>query len=267
MHPTDYNEFDYKDLPKDGWVATVVASRRSGKSFLSNNLIQRHQKDPQHRFSHIFLISGSKSYHGFDGVPPSFRFDRLEEIEYRLAQQERIIEHNGLQTDNAKRYRSRILVIVDDCSTNRKHCEGLEHPLLRTIAQNGRHYSLRDTYEPEEGELPNSVNTIIISQCYKQIPKPIRLNTDVFFCSHISSLVERRDLLDENFHACDGSTEGKKYGQQTYEMLTTHEPYAFVCVELYRQQKRTLTDYIRRYKAEPMKAFRFFGTARDWQKM
>ena len=73
----DYKAFDpVRDLP-DSFIVGIIASRRSGKSFLINNVLQQFQKSKR-KFTHIFLISSTGA--GFEGIPDPYRFYSMDSL-------------------------------------------------------------------------------------------------------------------------------------------------------------------------------------------
>ena len=254
VNTDDFKQFNYKDLPRDGFMISVISARRGGKSFLIDYLIKQFQKDKELRFTHIFLISPTG--YGFRGIPPAFRFPTTSALDYILGNQEKIRDYNQ-QARPERRVKSRILIIIDDCACEESKDSGLKNEQISRLALNGRHYSTKD---PQKG---NGVSVVLISQALKKIPKTVRLNQDVMFANNISSLIERNDLLDENFYI-DTTMQGKRYGRKVFQELSTKEDFIFIAIENHVQNKRRLEDYIRVYKAQPMKDFRYFGGREEW---
>ena len=250
-----FKEFDYRDLPKDGFMLSVISARRGGKSFMIDYLIKQFQKDKKLKFTHIFLISPTG--YGFKGIPPPYRFPTTSALNYILGNQERIRDYNQ-RARPERRVKSRILIVIDDCACEESKESGLKNEQISRLALNGRHYSTRD---PQEG---NGVSVVLISQALKKIPKTVRLNQDVMLANNISSLIERNDLLDENFYI-DTTAYGKRYGRKVFQELSTKEDFVFIAIENHVQNKRRLEDYIRTYKAKPMKDFRYFGGRAEWE--
>tara|TARA_Y100001963_G_scaffold125214_1_gene176646 strand:- start:48 stop:896 length:849 start_codon:yes stop_codon:yes gene_type:complete len=249
-----FKEFDYRHLPKDGFFISIISARRGGKSFLVNYLIQLFQKNKELRFTHIFLISSTGF--GFKGIPPNYRFDNMRGLDYIMNNQDEIRKYNQTAKEH-KRMKSRILVVIDDMAYNQNKDEGMKNEKLVYMALNGRHFSTKDP-------VPNNgISIILISQALKKIPKAVRLNQDVMFANNISSLIERYDLLDENFYI-DTTIEGKKHGRKVYEELSKKEDFVFIVIENHIQNKRKLEDYIRFFKAKELRHFKFFGNKKDW---
>jgi hypothetical protein len=247
----NHREFNYKMLPSS-FFASIISARRGGKSFMVNNLIQQFQRDRHLKFSHIFLISGTGF--GFKGIPPAYKFDTLDALDYITSTQQKIVDYNRSVKDADKRIKSRILIVLDDMAFNNT----LKDDRIERLALNGRHY---ETMDKKEG---NGISVFLISQALKRISRTVRLNQDVFFVNNISSLVERNDILDESFYI-DTTREGKKRGQKTFEMLSTSKDFRFIAIMMFIQNKRKLEDYIMYADAKPMRDFKFFGTAKDWK--
>ena len=74
------------DLP-DSFYISVIGSRRSGKSFLVNWMLQQFQQSKR-AFTHVFLISPTDS--GFEGIPKKFRFKTIETVHHIIATQRKI---------------------------------------------------------------------------------------------------------------------------------------------------------------------------------
>jgi len=254
VDPSNFKRFDYRDLPRDGFMISVISARRGGKSFMVDYLIKQFQKDKDLKFTHVFLISATG--YGFNGIPPAYRFGETSALNYILGNQEKIRDYNQMARPE-RRVKSRILIVIDDCACEEDKSAGLKNEQISRLALNGRHYSTKD---PQEG---NGVSVVLISQALKKIPKTVRLNQDVMFANNISSLIERNDLLDENFYI-DTTNEGKRYGRKVFQELSTGEDFVFIAIENHVQNKRRLEDYIRTYKAKPVKDFRYFGSRSEW---
>ena len=64
-----------------GFFMLVVAPRRNGKSEKVSSLLEAFNKNPETKFSHIFLFSQTNA--GFDNqIPQTYRFRDLEHLPY-----------------------------------------------------------------------------------------------------------------------------------------------------------------------------------------
>lgn len=257
VKPEDFAEFDYRSLPRDGFFISIVSSRRAGKSTIIEHLINQFQRDKNLRFSHIFLISPTG--YGFRGIPPPYRYRRTSALDYILSNQEKIRDHNKQARKEKQLIKSRILIVMDDCACMEGKNDGLKNDKISSLALNGRHYS---TGDPMKG---NGVSVILISQALKKIPRSVRLNQDAYMCNYLIDYNERKDVLDSCFYI-DSSPHGKAHGRKVYETLSQYQPFQFVVIENHVQNKKGLSDYVKRYRATPpCPPFRYFGNKRDWE--
>ena len=184
----DYKAFDpVRDLP-DSFICGIIASRRSGKTFLINNIIQQFQKSKR-KFTHVFLISSTGA--GFEGIPDSYRFDNMSALDYIIDNQVKIKTFNEDQKKKENMYPSRVCVVIDDMAAG----NGLKNHSIESMAIKGRHYG-----ENDFGLKGNGINIFILSQSLTKISRATRLNLDAFMLNNIASLKERDMVLDESFY-------------------------------------------------------------------
>lgn len=247
----DYKSFDpVRDLP-DSFIVGVIASRRSGKSFMINSMLQQFQKSNR-KFTHVFLISSTGA--GFEGIPENYRFSDLSALDYIIDNQVKIKNFNEMQKKKENMYASRVAVIIDDMAAG----NGLKATSIESMAIRGRHYG-----ESEFGLKGNGINIFILSQSLTKISRATRLNLDAFMLNNISSLKERDMVLDESFYV-DTSRRAKREGRNVFETLVKSKDFRFIVVNNFIQNKRKLQDYIMTYDAKAIKPFKFFGTRKDW---
>ena len=248
----DFKSFDpVKDLP-DSFIVGIIASRRSGKSFLINNILQKFQKSKR-KFTHIFLIS--KTDAGFEGIPESYRFNDISALDYIINNQQKIKEFNEQQKKKENMYKSRVAVVIDDFAAG----NGLKNTAIEDLAVRGRHYGESAQFGLES----NGLNVFVLSQSLTKISRTTRLNLDSFFLNNISSLKERDMILDESFYI-NTSRQAKRDGRNTFEKLVTSKDFRFIVINNYIQNKRKLSDYIMYYDANYIKPFKLFGDRIDW---
>ena len=246
-----FKSFDpVRDLP-DSFIVGIIASRRSGKSFMINHMIQQFQKSKR-KFSHVMLISATNA--GFEGVPPAYRFDNMKALDYIVSQQVKIKEYNESQKKKENMYKSRVAVIIDDMAAG----NDLKNNTFEALAIRGRHYG-----ESEFGLPGNGINVFILSQSLTKISRATRLNLDAFMLNNIASLRERDMILDESFYI-DTSRQAKRKGRDVFETLVKSKDFRFIVINNYIQNKRSLEDYIMTYDAKHIKPFKFFGGKQDW---
>ncbi len=246
-----FQPIDVLDLP-DSFFISVIGSRRSGKSFLVNWMLQQFQRSKR-AFTHVFLVSPTDS--GFDGIPKKFRMKDLTNVNYIVEKQRMIKKHNKKQHKKRDMLRSRVCVVIDDCACMSGDDSLKSSKLLEEMALNGRHVG-------NDGMEGNGISFFILSQSLTRINRAIRLNQDCFIFNNISSAKERELIMDECFFI-NTRRDAKRDARNLYETLASSKDFRFICVCNYIQNKRTHADFIRTVDAEKAKDFQFFGTPSD----
>ncbi len=246
-----YDGVDITDLP-DSFFISVIGSRRSGKSFLVNWMLQKFQRSKR-AFTHIFLISPTDS--GFEGIPKKYRFKDIDKVNYIVKMQRQIKKHNKRQHKQKDMLKSRVCVVIDDCAC-KTGAESLHSSsLLEEMALNGRHLG-------NDGMDGNGVSFFILSQSLTRISRAIRLNQDCFIFNNIASAKERELIMDECFFI-NTRRDAKRDARNLYETLASSKDFRFICVCNYVQNKRQHRDFIRTIDAKELKTFQFFGSVSD----
>ncbi len=248
-----FEPIDILDLP-DSFYISVIGSRRSGKSFLVNWMLQQFQSGPRH-FTHVFLISPTDS--GFKGIPKRYRFKTIETAYHIINTQRKIKAHNKKMHHARDRVKSRICVVIDDCACMSGRESLRNSKILEEMALNGRHEG--HPIDPEPG---NGINWFILSQSLTRISRAIRLNQDCFIFNNISSAKERELILDECFFI-NTRRDAKRESRNLYETLAGSKDFRFICVSNYIQNKRTHQDFIRVVDAVELPDKQLFGTKSD----
>ena len=249
-------EFDINDLP-DSFFGMVVAPRRSGKSEKMMSLLERIKKSPK-RLDHIFLFSQTNS--GYENqIPQTYRFRDLQHLPYIVNKQAEVKVYNKKQTDPKKRVKSRILILLDDMIGESKGSDSLKNSgMIRKLSVNGRHLG-------NDGVDGNGVSVFIITQAAKEIPKTIRMNTDIILSGRITSRIERQTIIEE-FSTLKSDREGMKRAYQLFDNITLSNPYRFIVIQNHIANKKNESDFIFYYDGEyPVKQHRMFGDRYDWE--
>jgi hypothetical protein len=246
-----YKSIDITQLP-DSFFISIIGSRRSGKSFLCNYLLQQFQKSKR-AFTHIFLISPTDS--GFEGVPRKFRFDDFDNIHHIVRLQRTIKAHNKKQKEKKDMVTSRVCVILDDCAVMSGSESLRSSKILEEMALNGRHLG-------NDGVDGNGVSFFVLSQSLTRINRAIRLNQDVFIFNNIASARERELIMDECFFI-NTRRDAKRRARDLYESLAKSKDYRFIAVCNYIQNKKSHEDFIRVVDATEEKAYQLFGNPSD----
>ena len=249
-------EFDINDLP-DSFFGMGVAPRRSGKSEKMMSLLERIKKSPK-RFDHIFLFSQTNS--GYENqIPQTYRFRDLQHLPYIVNKQAEVKVYNKKQTDPKKRVKSRILILLDDMIGESKGSDSLKNSgMIRKLSVNGRHLG-------NDGVDGYGVSVFIITQAAKEIPKTIRMNTDIILSGRITSRIERQTIIEE-FSTLKSDREGMKRAYQLFDNITLSNPYRFIVIQNHIANKKNESDFIFYYDGEyPVKQHRMFGDRYDWE--
>ena len=246
-----YDALNVAKLP-DSFFISIIGSRRSGKSFLVNYLLQLFQKSKR-AFTHIFLISPTDS--GFEGIPRKFRFADLENIHHIIRLQKRIKAHNKKQTAKKDMVKSRVCIVIDDCACMSGPDSLRSSQVLEEMALNGRHLG-------NDGMDGNGVSFFVLSQSLTRINRAIRLNQDVFIFNNIASAKERELIMDECFFI-NTRRDAKRRARDLYETLAKSQDYRFIAVCNFIQNKRRHEDFIRVVDAVDKKKFQLFGSPSD----
>tara|TARA_R110002074_G_scaffold281962_1_gene453450 strand:+ start:1201 stop:2055 length:855 start_codon:yes stop_codon:yes gene_type:complete len=239
-----------------GFFMLVVAPRRNGKSEKVSSLLEAFNKNPETKFSHIFLFSQTNA--GFDNqIPQTYRFRDLEHLPYIVNKQAEVKQYNLKQKDPKKRIKSRILIVLDDVIGEEKGSNSLRNNgMIRKLAVNGRH--LQDNVKG------NSINVMLVVQAVKSIPKTIRLQTDIIAVGRISNRVERQTIIEE-FTTLKSTREGLREAYDLFDTITLSRPFRFMIVSNHRPNKKTSRDFINYYDGDyPVKQHRLFGDEYDW---
>ena len=62
---------------------------------------------------------------------------------------------------------------------------------------------------------------------------------------HNTSANEMNLVLDENLYLLDGSIKGKREARSYYQDLVVSKPFAFCCLENWRQNVTQLSDFVK----------------------
>jgi hypothetical protein len=145
-------------------------------------------------------------------------------------------DYNKKTRNKKDKFTIKTALILDDMALDLK---SKSFRILGELAVNGRHCAYP----------PLSLHIFILSQSLTKIDRVIRLNTDLFIFNSISSSRELELVMDECFFVLDNSREGKRCGKDLYKKLITEEDFQFVVIENYKQNVKSYSDYIKKYKA------------------
>ena len=219
------------DIPNSATII-CLAKRRGGKStiveYLMNELYEKGKIDQ------AYLLSGTDA--GFECIDKEHRLKDIEEVEEIIENYKLFNEFNKI-ADKKDKIKIKTMVILDDLALELK---SKKFNILESIATNGRHCAYK----------PLSLSFVILSQSLTKISRVVRLNTDIIMFNMIASMRELEILFDENMYLLDSSIKGKRLARKVYNETICEDDFMFLCIENYRQNVRTHTDYIKKFKAD-----------------
>ncbi len=242
MHDTEENiadtieKFNLEDIPSSSFNL-VLGKRRSGKSYLVEDLIQKMVKNKM--LDAVFLFSGTDA--GFPDIEPEFRFigDDMSPLNQLVENMKYLNEFNKVAPKKDK-IKIRVAVILDDHAVNLKS-KGFN--ILETLAVNGRHTA----YDPM------ALHVFTLCQSLTKIPRVVRLNSDLIIFNSIASLREKECIMDENLYLIESSLEGKRRARKLYDDVMVKAPFIFMVILNCKQNVVKYSDYIRTYVADAKK--------------
>ncbi len=223
--------FNIEDMPNSSFNI-LLAKRRSGKSYLTEYMIEKMKKNNQ--LDCCFLFSGTGA--GFERVCDEHcRFTNIEILDTILENYKTMNDYNKIQKKEKLKFRIRTAIILDDLAIDLK---SKKFNIIEKLAVNGRHFAYA----------PLSLHFFILSQSLTKIPRVVRLNCDCMIMNQISSSNELKLVADECLYITSHDLESKRIAMKYYESIV-NEPYSFCIVELFRNNIVNLADYIKKIKA------------------
>lgn len=212
--PPSKSKWPYPTLPDPPFRLCVYAPSNSGKSVMLSNLISSPEFPYRDIFGpNIFIVSPTfklGSIAGMDNVKPENVFD-----EFIPEQLQAIINE---QADLMIKYPKRIqpfLLVLDDVAAD---LNSSQKQFLKRIFFGLRHYH---------------GSVAILSQQFRALPKPVRMNASDSIFFEISNSGELKDIGDESPYP----------NQQMLDVLefaTTVEPYSFLVVRHKKPKEQRL---------------------------
>ena len=222
-------DFDINDLPNSS-MNLVISKRRSGKSFLVEHIIEDMKR--KNLIDVCILFSGTNA--GFERVcnDSECRFTSLDKLVGIVENYRKMNDYNK-QAPKSKQFKIKTTIIIDDLAQDLK-----KHKILNNLAINGRHYAYS----------PLRLDFFILGQSTTLFSRSMRLNADTISFTQIPSFKEFEMLRDECLCMTCHDREGRKMALEYYNRIVS-EPYSFCTVEMFRNNIRGLSDFIKRLKA------------------
>lgn len=234
-----------KELPEYGICMAVTGTRASGKTHLLKYIMSLIYKS--RKIDTVFLISATaKQQHddsAYDYIPQIFRFTQLGRVEEILEKQQEVVDKNKLlqamyeqdgrgSKKKPKFATSRITIILDDFfAMGVTHHKG-----LTSLCTHGRHLTFTD---PSTKEVLCRVDAVFLSQDLTQMNTVMRSNLDYIVSARAMSF--RAQKMTVEAYLTIGLT--RKEGRALLSSLSD-KPYTFAFINIVKQPKSTVTDYV-----------------------
>ena len=206
-------KWDYPSLPVPPFRLIVVAPSSSGKSVMISNFISS-DNFPYKKFfgANIFIFSPTFKMGSMEGMTNILKrniFDTfdVEVLNSIIKEQQDLVETYG------KKKCSDILLIFDDVVGDLDY---KRREFLKKAYFGIRHY---------KGSI------ILLSQQYKAVPKPVRLNASDSILFEVSNEAELGNITEEQ------NIEKDRF-LNIYDYATQVEPYSFLCIR-HKNPKKT----------------------------
>ena len=248
-------EWDPNTLPDDGFSAVFFGARRSGKTFLIEEVMYRLVTEGQRKWDAAFLFSETAMANQtqYKWVSPLYKYDRVdEEVLSRIFKTQERLRHErekeGGGTEEDKKA-GHVLIIADDVISDHR----IRHSaIVNKMYTQGRHYK---------------IDVLILSQCIggsAGLPPVVRMNADVVVVFRPRSTRDRELIAEWFLGITDSQTRGTQC-ERNFMRKVTEAPFTAMVVDLAKQNVNSLTDYVFSYKAdEEGVPFYQVGDPRQW---
>ena len=249
-------EWDPNTLPEDGFAAVFFGARRSGKTFLIEEVMYRLVTEGRRSWDAAFLFSETAMANQtqYKWVSPMYKYDHVdEEVLKQIFKKQEELRHQrekeagGVEEDKKTGH---VLIIADDVISDAR----IRHsPIVNKMYTQGRHYK---------------IDVLILSQSIGGsggLPPVVRMNADAVVVFRPRSTRDRELIAEWFLGITDSQTRGT-ICERNFMRKVTQEPFTAMVVDLAKQNVDSLTDYVFSYKAdEEGVPFYQVGDPRHWK--
>lgn len=179
--PAIEKEWNYADLPEPVFRMAIVSPSGAGKSVLLSNIISNPSFPYRELFKkNIFLFSSTfhledPSFAMSDNILKRNVFSSLD----LATLQEIVNDQNGIIQSYGKPKAPHVLLIFDDVA---HQIDYRATQYLKSLFFSGRH---------------SKISIIFLTQSYRSLPRPVRINTTELIFFQINNTSEREVIADE----------------------------------------------------------------------
>lgn len=244
--------FNPSQIHKNAFVI-VVASRRSGKTYLVQHILEEYTK--KNKLDAVFLFT--KTNAGFENsIPQTYRFRTLDRLQEIIDMQIKVKKFNR-KAKKKERVKSNIAIVIDDfLGSGGMRGDMRTNGLLNKISVNGRHASFGDD---------SNMMIFMLSQQYTGISPQIRLNADYVMTTKLSSRKERENIATGHLSLNSG-VKGLHQSYGIFDSIVNENDFQFIIIDCSAQNKKNFEDYVYKIVAPPkLKDNHLVGDDDDWR--
>ena len=200
----------------DNFSVYVYGQRRSGKTYCINHILDRiDERGIEYEFVALFSNTAANEEQ-WKQITPGFKFDAYdsEVVGQYIGEQRRRMEHNNAAEDIDKEEVPRIMIILDDCMSDKTVAHDTNLESLYTM---GRHLN---------------IDVITLVQDKKGCRPRIRGNSDLIIAFRSLSMIDREDLIRSFLAVTKVGREAFKLGVDFYEEVFRGHKHAALVVFL-----------------------------------
>lgn len=231
----DIKEFDLKTLPSH-WSMIINGVRRSGKSRLTDWMINSIYKNKDQHFDDCYLLSSTAKQQDdvFQWVDKNNIIDELSDDKIRdiFKEREQIVEHYKKNPDLYK-YKPNALIIIDDLLSDDKGKSLWYSKPINELFFKGRHMLC---------------SICVLTQYVKALNPLMRSNADIL-CYFRDLRADNRECVMKEYLCFCSDKEIQKNGAQLMTDITSERYHCMVVNRYIGQYANQYSDYVFKLKA------------------
>ena len=228
----EINEFDPAEFIKsnDSFTIMVLAPRRTGKTVLVTELVEKFQKCRKYDEAYLFSQTAKAQTNAYKFIPVENKHEtlNLQVINDIFKKQE---ENKRLYEQKKIKEPSRILMIADDVTGTKES----RNPDFNKIFTTGRHFY---------------IDLFCLGQSYKSFAPVARTNSDLIILWRSLKLDDRVDVIDDYMTIETGKrSEVRRQAEELLNEIAQQQYRAMVIKCCVSSSAKHMNDYITWYLA------------------